>query len=252
MREQAKKKVKIKHKIMGAEKQLVCQPIAAQNIQDLIDQVKVVVLSEPDLIEWRADSYLDLDKILSAGYELRKRANNIPIIFTLRHVQEGGARHISQDVRLEVIKEIIKAGLADVIDIEMINEQDFITELKRDVDEYNVKLILSYHDFKSTPDEEFIVAKLKRAQELGADIAKLAVMPNDYRDVLCLLNATYKARKDTLDIPIITISMGTMGIISRIAGGIFGSDVTFAAGTVSSAPGQMRIEDLRNILRMME
>jgi 3-dehydroquinate dehydratase-1 len=46
--------------------------------------------------------------------------------------------------------------------------------------------------------------------------------------------------------------MGSMGIISRIAGGFFGSDVTFAAGKVSSAPGQIRIEELRNIIRIME
>jgi 3-dehydroquinate dehydratase-1 len=236
---------------MGGEKQLVCQPIVAQNKQELLEQAKEVVRLEPDIIEWRADSYLDLHEIKSAGYQLRKQANNIPLIFTLRHLQEGGARQISQDMRLEVMKEVVQAGLVDVLDIEIINEQDFIAEIKKIVDENAVKLILSYHDFKQTPAEKDIVAKLKQAEELGADIAKLAAMPKDYRDVLSLLNATYTARND-LDIPIITISMGSMGIISRIAGGFFGSDVTFAAGKVSSAPGQIRIEELRNIIRIME
>ena len=70
-------------------------------------------------------------------------------------------------------------------------------------------------------------------------------MPQDYGDVLTLLKATYTARTEVLEIPIITMSMGGEGGISRIAGGLFGSDLTFAIGQASSAPGQIHIGDIR-------
>ena len=70
-------------------------------------------------------------------------------------------------------------------------------------------------------------------------------MPKNYGDVLVLLGATYKARVEILDIPIITMSMGGEGAITRIAGGLFGSDLTFAIGKASSAPGQIPIGEIR-------
>jgi 3-dehydroquinate dehydratase-1 len=104
---------------------------------------------------------------------------------------------------------------------------------------------LSYHNFDETPDEAFILDRLVTAGKLGADVAKVAVMPKSYKDVLTLLSATYTARTERLDIPIITMSMGAEGGITRIAGGLFGSDLTFALGKASSAPGQIPIDDLR-------
>jgi 3-dehydroquinate dehydratase-1 len=53
---------------------------------------------------------------------------------------------------------------------------------------------------ESTPDETVIVDRLSRAQALGADIAKIVVIPKDYRDVLTLLNATLSARAGSVRI----------------------------------------------------
>jgi len=43
-----------------------------------------------------------------------------------------------------------------------------------------------------------------------------------------------------------------MGAISRMAGWIFGSQLIFAVGDKSSAPGQILIEDLRTIMKTMK
>ena len=83
---------------------------------------------------------------------------------------------------------------------------------------------------------------------MGADIAKVAVMPKNYKDVLVLLNATLKARTEHLEIPIITMSMGPEGGVTRLAGGLFGSDLTFAIGKEASAPGQIPIGELRQAM----
>ena len=89
------------------------------------------------------------------------------------------------------------------------------------------------------------------AERLGADVAKVAVMPSDAQDVLALLAATDRARQ-TLSIPLISMSMGGVGSLSRIMGWVYGSAATFAVGQTSSAPGQIAIEDLRTVLAIMQ
>jgi len=111
-------------------------------------------------------------------------------------------------------------------------------------------LILSYHDFRGTPDVEALYARFSEAQALGGDVAKVAVMPRCEEDVLTLLAATIRARK-TLDLPLISISMGAWGALTRMFGWVFGSSVTFAVGQGVSAPGQLPIEDLNAVLDVL-
>ena len=114
-----------------------------------------------------------------------------------------------------------------------------------------VSLILSYHNFKETPSEAFIYSRLVEAQKAGAEISKVAVMPKNYGDVLTLLSATNKARNETVRGPIVTMSMGPEGAVSRLAGGLFGSDITFAIGMQASAPGQIPIEELKRGMALL-
>ena len=87
-------------------------------------------------------------------------------------------------------------------------------------------------------------------QELGADIPKIAVMPGNKKDVLTLLSATREMAEEYADRPIITMSMSGNGVISRLSGEIFGSAMTFALKK-ASAPEQMRVEDLRQVLQIL-
>ena len=81
-------------------------------------------------------------------------------------------------------------------------------------------------------------------------VGKVAVMPTNAQDVLELLAATDRAR-EALDIPLISMSMGGVGSLSRIMGWVYGSAATFAVGKSSSAPGQIAIEDLRATLAVV-
>ena len=109
-------------------------------------------------------------------------------------------------------------------------------------------MIVSSHDFAATPPAEEIVARLRRAQELGADLPKVAVMPTGPRDVLTLLEATLAMSSTYADRPIITMSMAADGVISRLAGEVFGSALTFAAVGATSAPGQIDRAGVRQVL----
>jgi 3-dehydroquinate dehydratase-1 len=110
---------------------------------------------------------------------------------------------------------------------------------------------LSYHNFEYTPEKAELLDRLRIAESYGADVAKLAVMPKNEKDVLALLEVT-KDAQDELKIPIITMSMGGIGAISRMLGWIYGSVVTFAVGEKSSAPGQIPIENLRKIIELVK
>ena len=138
----------------------------------------------------------------------------------------------------------------DIVDIELSFGKRNIDYIKSLTVKHNVALIISYHNFKETPSEEDIVEIIKEEIKKGADIAKVAVMPNNQEDVLKLMNATLIAKK-TIDNPIITMSMGSLGAISRVAGWIFGSDLTFAAGEKASAPGQLPIRDLKILMEVL-
>ena len=88
-------------------------------------------------------------------------------------------------------------------------------------------------------------------QDLGADILKIAVMPNDKKDVLKLLAATEEMANEYADRPIITMSMAGTGVISRLCGEVFGSAVTFGSAKKASAPGQIDVEDLNQVLNLL-
>jgi len=224
------------------------------NKVDLSRQAESLVALAPDLLEWRADAYdkvTIIQELLSDLKELRQGIGNIPLIFTCRIDREGGLQHIPQEVRLDLITAVIASGMIDLIDIELCNEREFIAQVSKCAKMHNCRLILSHHNFQMTPNESFLVNKLLEAQAAGADIAKLAVMPKNYADVLTLLTATNNARNGVVAIPLVTIAMGREGQISRMAGGLFGSDITFAIGSKASAPGQMQINDLRTGMALL-
>ena len=97
--------------------------------------------------------------------------------------------------------------------------------------------------FQRTPTLEFLAERFDQAQRLGADVAKVAVMPHGMEDVLTLLTATLQASQ-RLAIPVVSMSMGALGSVTRLCGWTFGSAMTFAVGESSSAPGQMPIADI--------
>ena len=115
---------------------------------------------------------------------------------------------------------------------------------------HGVPVILSSHDFRKTPEPEELLLRLRTMERLGAGIAKLAVMPKSEKDVLALLAATREAA-DTVSCPVITMSMGAMGVISRVSGRLTGSCMTFGSAGRASAPGQLPAGTLSEILEML-
>ena len=88
-------------------------------------------------------------------------------------------------------------------------------------------------------------------QGTAADIMKIAVMPEDYHDVLNLLTFTLEAKHEYSNKPIVTMSMSSIGLTSRLVGEQFGSAITFASVGKASAPGQINYQELNQILQLI-
>ncbi len=254
MRIQSVKKVIVNDRVFGGPVPLICLPLVAADSSALLQQAAELTSLNPDVLEWRIDGYdrvNDIGACLEALNALKAAMRSIPLIFTCRIHAEGGFKEISQEQRLQLITTAVESGGVEIVDVEMCNAPGFIENIKKTARMSGTKLIFSYHNFDETPEETVIYDKLVMAQEMGADIVKLAVMPKNYADVLTLLGATLKARTGAVKVPIVTMSMGPEGGVTRVAGGLFGSDLTFAIGKEASAPGQIPIADLRQAMAVL-
>lgn len=232
----------------------ICVPIVAVTKKEILEIAKQVTAKKPDCIELRIDWFEDvgdIDKVLAVLKELRNLIGDTILLFTFRTQKEGGEADISCEDYKTLCERVCQSGYIDMVDVEAFMKEGMLHTISRTAHDHGVYVVASNHDFIKTPLEEDIVKKLQFMDEEGADIPKIAVMPRSTRDVLTLLSATLHYREIGGKKPVITMSMGENGVISRLAGEVFGSAVTFAAVGRTSAPGQLTIEDVRKILDIL-
>ena len=147
--------------------------------------------------------------------------------------------------------QVLDLGKADLLDVEFFMGEKLLSRVCRKAREQGVKVVASSHDFQKTPPREEMLERLKRMQEAGADLLKIAVMPGDPGDVLTLLSVSWEMKSRYARQPLIAISMGALGAVSRISGEIFGSAMTFGTAGQASAPGQISVEELQEVHRVI-
>ena len=248
------KTVQVRNVIIGEERPKICVPIVGQTKEEILAEAKTFAEIPVDIVEWRADWYkdvFDIDKVLETAKELNTVLKDTPILFTFRTAKEGGEKTISNEDYQNLNLTVSKSGFVDLIDVEAFTGDEIVTNIISKAHEFNVKVIASNHDFDKTPEKEKLVHRLCKMQELGADIPKIAVMPTCKRDVLTLLDATLEMTETYADRPIITMSMAGTGVISRLAGETFGSALTFGSATKASAPGQIPVNKLEQVLEII-
>jgi 3-dehydroquinate dehydratase-1 len=241
--------------IAGGKFPLICTPLVGRTLDKIMTELAVVLPKKPDVLEWRVDFFEqigDTAAVIAAATAIKKEAGDIPLLFTRRSTIEGGEKiALNEGQVITMYAAVCESKTIALIDYEMANEAANIVRV-RDVAKANgIKLVLSFHNFSYTPGLETLASKFLMADQLGADVAKVAVMPRDLDDVLILLRATREASKK-LRIPLISMSMGPFGAMTRLFGWTFGSALTFAVGASSSAPGQVPIEDLNTVLTILQ
>ena len=232
----------------------ICVPLVGKTNEQIIEEAEFLKALKLDLVEWRVDHYEhveDLEKVKDILEKLRNAVGELPILFTFRSKKEGGEREVSTEFYSVLNKEIASTKMADLIDVELFTGDEIVKDIVDFAHNNGVKVVMSNHDFDKTPAKEDIVSRLCKMQELKADLPKIAVMPQSSKDVLTLLSATDEMVTEHAKSPIITMSMGGLGLVSRLAGETFGSALTFGAAKMASAPGQIAVQDLNEVLSLM-
>lgn len=246
--------IKVRDIEIGAGAPKIIVPIVGVTKEDILNEAKTFDSIPVDVVEWRVDWFehvFEFDKVEDVLKELRTVLGNIPLLLTFRTKKEGGEKAIDTKDYKELNLRAAKTGYVDFIDVEIFTGDDVVREIIDGAHAAGVRVIASNHDFFKTPAKSDIIYRLRKMQDMGADIPKIAVMPQSKRDVLTLLCATEEMVTDYADRPIITMSMAGTGVISRLCGEVFGSSMTFGAAKKASAPGQIGVNDLNTVLDLL-
>ncbi|PYK91766.1 MAG: hypothetical protein DME35_01175 [Verrucomicrobia bacterium] len=193
----------------------------------------------PHLFELRVDHLCTIiDQLKRKIHKLRA-----PIIITARDPREGGANNLSRKERQELLLRFLPR--AKYVDVELRSARAFKT-LLASARKQNVRRILSFHDFKSTPSPRGLLAKAALAKVQGADIFKIATRTDTPAQLARLID--FVTDKD-VDLPVSAMGIGKLGAISRLLLARCGSVLNYAALHHSQIEGQTPIDVLRSALR---
>ncbi len=244
--------VKIRDVVIGEGRVKTIVPITGTTADEAIAQARVIGAStQTDVVEFRIDFLdiaLDAGKLAALGPRVAAQLNGKPLIVTFRTKAEGGNTTIVDADYGALYETLLKARFADLIDVEMFRSEVVVRRLVAAAHNIGAFIVMSNHDFSGTPPAAELLTRLRRQQELGADVLKLAMMPRDPSDVLELLRATWEMASRYAERPMMTMSMGGTGVVSRLAGEIFGSAMCFGMIGRASAPGQVEVDRLAGVL----
>ena len=202
--------VEVKGVKIGQGYPKICVPIVGETLEEILDEARFLKTVDFDIVEWRVDFYNNvkcIDKVKIALEAVRYILMDKPIIFTFRSAGEGGQKEVDTKFYFELNMSIVQARLANIIDIELFNDETEIKTLVNAAHKNNIAVIISNHDFDKTPPKKEIISRLQKSAELGGDIIKIAVMPKCMKDVITLLDATNTMKEKYKDRPITTMSM---------------------------------------------
>lgn len=231
----------------------LCWPLMATTGDALLAEIHQAVAAKVDVLEWRVDAlgHHEGAVLSNLAVQVREQAGSLPLILTLRAPYEGGHTEGLSDVtRVDLILALVPYAKPEFIDVELAMSLPELQRVRDACHTAGIKLIVSSHDFKTTASQADLLSIFTRAKAMGADVAKLATYPQNFADVLRLMSVTRDAATQ-LDIPVIGIAMGELGVVSRVFATECGSALTFVAGSAASAPGQLSLERHRQIRSML-
>lgn len=238
---------------LGSGRTAVIVPLTGATEAQLLDQAQSAgehrLAGRIDLIEWRVDLLHDNsrspEQLIELAARVRSEAGDRPLLATVRTRAEGGSADVDDSQYLDLVRALSSSPAVDAVDVE--HRRTTAASAVQAAQSAGTTAIASHHDFQSTPPTEQLLDHLHAMAQTGAEILKMAVMPRSPQDVLTLLDTTLHGSHE-LRQPLITMSMGPLGVASRLSGGLFGSAATFASLGEVSAPGQLPLETVIALL----
>ena len=234
--------------VLGAGIPKVCVPVMGKDLCGLEKAAECAAQAQADILELRLDSISpEMEQVILREACRRVKKAGKPVLATMRTARDGGAGGLEAGKYEALLDMLVREKLCDAVDVELSVGDAAFARIARFAHAVEIPVIGSYHDFEGTPTAGEMFARLQKMAALGADICKIAVMPNNRKDVVALTAACAQA-DDELAQPIIAIAMGTLGAATRVCGEAMGSCLSFGTAGEASAPGQMDARTLRQAL----
>ena len=245
------KPLEIKGMAIGSGVPKTITSLMAPNVHGALEAAQEAIAAGVDCLEWRGDfcaNKHDFDSMVHDARQLAASLPHNPLLFTFRSESQGGQCTLPVEEYVALNRVLIEDEFIDMVDIETWIGDKAVLDLVECAHAHGVAAVVSYHNFRGTPSVEWMVSLLTHMVDLGADIPKIATMATCPRDALNVLAATDEVARLHTERPLLTMAMGPTGSLTRVAGEMFGSALTFVAVQKASAPGQV---DVAQAKRMM-
>jgi len=213
-----------------------CVSIAEKTPKKL-KQTLTKALKKSDYAEIRFD-FLNPNSVPEALHLIRKDLRRC--VSTLRPVREGGKFSDSEKNRVSIIKLIAEYD-PFLLDI----EYDTLRKnknLQRYLKSAGSRTLVSWHNFKQTPNISVLKKKLLEMKKFSNNIkiVTMAKSINDGSRILSLYN-------NSKNVKLIAFSMGNFGKMSRLLCLLLGSPYTYVSLGKPIAPGQFSLDEVKSI-----
>ncbi len=197
---------------------------------DLSSATADCVSASCDIAEIRLD--LLSAEALDITPSLWNHLTAVPLLFTARRVEEGGALLLDANERMALLRTAL--DYAACIDIEVASCAE-MRPLLDEMKERQIPWIASYHDFHKLPETAALVHAASLARRAGASVFKAAAMVHSPVDLARL--ADFQLTDHGL--PVATMGMGLLAPVSRLLCAQAGSVLNYGyLGNTPTAPGQ--------------
>ena len=260
------KNMMIKNMILEVGRPKVAVPITGRSHEEIIEQVEAAMKTSCDMLEWRADYYfsemprleekventaahMEMIRILD---DIDYKTESKPLIFKIKGINQGGELRLDRSHAYDLAALAAQSKLVDFVDMELLDDNNSfdaeqVINQVNEIHKFGVKVIHSYHDFEGMPTREQIISLASNMRTLGADVVKICGTASSTDDAKIMLETAAQLTAGDQN-PVILIAMGQQGVATRVAGGKYGSCITYAYDGESTAEGQLDVVTLNKLL----
>jgi 3-dehydroquinate dehydratase I len=221
----------------------ICASIVGTTPSAMKDLAEDAFSEGADFVELRFDFLkpVDLADAIAAAGTFKEKA-----VYTLRSKSQGGRFAGSEQDRISWLRRMVEQRpmLVD-IELHVLKEND---ELADFLDSQRTPILVSWHDFSSTPSSEEL-ADILSEMRVYSNFVKLVTTAKVVGDALRLLDLY----DDIIGLNGIIFAMGEPGVVSRILCTVAGTaPFTYASLDTAVAPGQLSVREMRKIFDKIE
>lgn len=213
---------------------MICASIKANNIKEVLNKIEKVD-KKVELFEIRTDYLKSTDNLKA----LSKYSDKIIIAIRTKGQNEvfNNFKKLISPTLLEFIK--LRPYF---IDVEI--NSNIVEKILKISKKYDIKVLLSYHNFNQTPDLNELKNLELKAKEMSADAVKIVTYATRIKDNLTIIRLLSSA-----EMPMVAFCMGELGKFSRVFSPFFGALFTYASVKrgEETAPGQLTVDELIRI-----